>query len=47
MHNKVESQSNLVLQSLTSGPTWSPGPSFFQIDAQDASDLQFGLPTYE
>jgi hypothetical protein len=34
MHNKVEIQSNLELQS--------PGSRCLQIDAHDVSDLQFG-----
>jgi hypothetical protein len=35
MHTKVEIQSNSVLQSLTSSPTWSAGPPCLQIDVQD------------
>jgi hypothetical protein len=46
LHNKVEIQSNLEFQTLTSSPTWSPGPPCIQIDAQDAYDLQFGRSTY-
>jgi hypothetical protein len=32
-HNKVKSQSNSELRSVTSSPTQSPGPPFLQIDA--------------
>jgi hypothetical protein len=46
MHKKVEMQTNLEFYSLTSSPTWSPGPPCVQIDAQDASDLRFGHSTY-
>jgi hypothetical protein len=35
-HIKVEIQSNLELQSLTSSPTQSPEPPRLQIDVQDA-----------
>jgi hypothetical protein len=41
-HTEVEIQSNSELQSLTSSPTHSSGPPYLQIDAQDASNLQFG-----
>jgi hypothetical protein len=45
-HTKVKIQSNSELQSLTSSPTRSVGPSCFQIDAHDAYNLQFGHSTY-
>jgi hypothetical protein len=42
LHNKVEIQFNLELQSLTSRPTRSSGSPCLQIDALDMSDLRFG-----
>jgi hypothetical protein len=38
-HTKVEVQANSESRSLTSSPTWSPGPPCLQIDVQDAFDL--------
>jgi hypothetical protein len=45
-HIKVEIQSNSELQSLTSGPTQSPGAPQLQIDVQDAYGIRFGSSTY-
>jgi hypothetical protein len=39
MHMKVEIQSNLEFQSLTSSQTWSTGPPQLQIDVQDAYEI--------
>jgi hypothetical protein len=47
MHIKVEIQSNLEFQSLTSSPTQSLGPPQIQIDVQDAYEIGFGRSTYE
>jgi hypothetical protein len=45
-HIKVEIQSNSEFQSLTSSSTWSPGPSWIQIDVQDAYNIRFGGSIY-
>jgi hypothetical protein len=45
-HIKVEIQSNLEFQSLTSSPTRSPGPSHLQIDVHDAYKIGFGCSIY-
>jgi hypothetical protein len=41
-HIKVEIQSNLEFQSLTSSPTQSPGPPQIQIVVHDAYKIGFG-----
>jgi hypothetical protein len=46
VHIKVEIQSNSEFQSLTSGPTQSPGPCRLQIDVQDTYEIGFGCTTY-
>jgi hypothetical protein len=46
-HIKVEIQSNLEFQSLTSSPTRSLGPPQLQIDVKDAYEIGFGRSTYE
>jgi hypothetical protein len=40
-HNMVEVQANLVSRSLTSSPTWSPGPHCFKLmyKTHSTSDL--------
>jgi hypothetical protein len=45
MQNKVEIQTNLEFQSLTSGSTQSIGPPCIQIEFQDACDHRFGYST--
>jgi hypothetical protein len=45
-HIKVEIQSNLELQSLTSTPTQSLRPPQLQINVQDAYGIGFGRSTY-
>jgi hypothetical protein len=45
-HIKMDIQSNLVFQSLTSSPTQCPGSPRLQIDVQDAYDIIFGRSTY-
>jgi hypothetical protein len=46
IHDKVEMQPNSESQSLSSSPTWSPGPPCIQIDAQDAYDLRLQRSPY-
>jgi hypothetical protein len=46
VHIKVEFESNSEFQSLTSSPTRSPGPTWLQIDVQDAYQIGFGCSTY-
>jgi hypothetical protein len=46
-HIKVEIQSNLEFQSLTSSPARSLGPPQLQIDVNDAYEIGFGRSTYE
>jgi hypothetical protein len=45
-HIKIEIQSNLKFQSLTSSQTRSPGPPRLQIDVQDAYEIAFGRSTH-
>jgi hypothetical protein len=45
-HIKVEIQSNLEFQSLTSSPTQSLGPPRLQIDVHDVYEIRFGRSTY-
>jgi hypothetical protein len=45
-HIKMEIQSNLKFQSLTSSPTRSTGSPWLQIDVQDAYEIAFGRSTH-
>jgi hypothetical protein len=45
-HIKVEIQSNLEFQSLTSSPTQSPGSPQLQIDVHDAYQIKSGRSIY-
>jgi hypothetical protein len=45
-HIKVEIQSHLEFQSVTSSPTQSIGPHRLHIDVQDAYKIRFGQSTY-
>jgi hypothetical protein len=46
VHIKLEIQSNLEFQSLTSSPIQSPRPPWIQIDVHGAYKIGFRLSTY-